>query len=222
MTQRDFRFGQANLHAEHFGGQERPTPNRGEFLRDVMKCSVYAFCEISEEGRDAIRDVLGKDKVLTFPIGSVCVMWNARKWEHHGKQDVTFGTHVHGAVRVSLQDRQGSGLSMDVISVHVRPGTITDLAGQQADIVKALTLVRDNVPTILAGDWNTATAFDLIEPKGFLRATPTVETLDEPGDQRLDGVYVTAQLKIRGSKLIDPQGISDHKVWVYQGTLQPD
>lgn len=219
-TERDFRFGQANLHAERFGGPERSTPNRGEFLRDVMKCSIYALCEISEEGRDAIREVLGMDRVLTFPVGLVCVMWDARKWKHRGRKVVAFPTPVHGAVRVTLDDTLGSGLSMDVISVHIRPGAVTDLAGKQADIRKALTLVRDGVPTIIAGDWNTATAFDLMKPKGFVRATPKVDTLNAVGEQRLDAVFVTPDLTIRGSKLIDPGGISDHKVWIYQGTLK--
>lgn len=220
VTERDFRFGQANLHAERFGGPERSTPDRGQFLRDVMKCSLYAFCEISEEGRDAIRDVLGPDRYLTFPVGLVCVMWDARKWKHHGRRTVDFGTPIHGAVRVSLEDLQGSGLMLDVISVHIRPGAITDLAGKQADIRKSLTLVREGVPTIIAGDWNTATAFDLAKPKGFVRATPKVDTLNADGDQRLDAVFVTKDLKIRGNKLIDPGGISDHKVWLYQGTLR--
>lgn len=221
-TEGDFRFGQGNMHAERFGGPERSTPNRGAFLRDVMKCSIYALCEISEEGRDAIRAVLGVERVLTFPIGLVCVMWDASKWDHRGRKDVDFGTPIHGAVRVTLQDKLGSGLSMDVISVHIRPKKITDLAGQQADIRKALTLVRDGVPTIIAGDWNTSTSFDLVKPKGFVRATPKVDTLNAVGEQRLDAVFVTRELKIRGSKLIDPGGISDHKVWIYQGTLTAD
>ena len=39
-----------------------------------------------------------------------------------GKQTVGFGNDIHGAVRVTLEDVEGSGLSMDVISIHVRSG----------------------------------------------------------------------------------------------------
>ena len=64
-------------------------------------------------------------------------MWDSSKWQHAGKKAVDFGTAVHGAIRVTLEDLRGSGLSMDVISVHVRPGAITNLAGRKADIKKA-------------------------------------------------------------------------------------
>ena len=160
VTERDFRFGQANLHAERFGGPERSTPNRGEFLRDVMKCSIYALCEISEEGRDAIREVLGMD------LGAD--LSGRPGLRHVGRQKVE-APRPGGRGVPYTHPRRGAG----DFGRHVgqRPehgrdlgrhsaGAVTDLAGKQADIRKALTLVRDGVPTIIAGDWNTATAFD--------------------------------------------------------------
>ncbi len=219
-SQRDFRFGQANFESEKFGGFERSTPDRGAFMRDVMKCSIYALCEVKQEGRDAIRAVLGPERVLVFAKNLVCVMWDARKWRHHGTKNVTFGNDIHGAIRVTLEDLLGSGLMVDVISVHVRPKVVANLAKRQADIKKAMSLVRDGVPTIVAGDFNTQTAFSIVKPFGFVRATPAVDTSDTPGIQKPDAVFVSSGLKIRGTKLIDPGDISDHKAWLVQGTLK--
>jgi len=217
---RKFRFGQANLQAERFGGLDNSSRRRGEFLRDEMRCSIYALCEVSEEARNAIRDVLDASRYKVFPIGLVCVMWDSDKWQHGGKKAVDFGTPLHGAIRVSLEDLGGSGLKMDVISIHVRPGAITNLAGKQADIKKAMNkLFREGVPTIVAGDFNTRTAFDIIEPFGFVRFTRRVDTVNEPGDQRVDAVFVTPGLELRGKEQVDPGTVSDHKTWVVKGTL---
>lgn len=225
-TSRQFRFGQANLQAERFGGLANDGSARGVFLRDVMKCSVYALCEVSETARNAIRDVLGMSRFKVFPVGMVCVLWDSAKWQHAGRKTVDFGTPFHGAVRVTLEDQQGSGLSMDVISIHVRPGVAIGgsaqaiLTGKKKDIKKAMTeLHRPGVPTMVAGDFNTPAAFDVIEPFGFVRFTRSVNTLNEPGDQRLDAVFVTPGLDLRSKKLIDPGNVSDHKVWLIKGTL---
>ena len=225
-TRRKFRFGQANLEAQRFGGLLNISDDRGEFLRDEMKCSVYALCEVTEAARDAIRAVLGADRYKVWTVGYVCVMWDSTKWQHAGKQTVGFGNDIHGAVRVTLEDVEGSGLSMDVISIHVRPGAAIGgsdahiLATKKSDIRKAMTaLVRPGVPTMIAGDFNTPKAADVIEPFGFTRLTKAIDTLNEPGDQRLDATFVTPGLKLRSQKLIDPGDVSDHKVWLLKNTL---
>lgn len=217
--ERKFRFGQANLHAERFGGPDDATPLRGEYLRDVMKCSVYALCEVSEASRNAIRGVLGFDRFKVFPIGFVAVMWDSSTWQHAGKKSVDFGTAVHGAMRVTLEDLRGSGPRFDVISLHVRPSAITDLAGKQADIRKAMTLHRPGVPTIVAGDFNTATASEIIEPSGFVQSTESVDTLNAAGVQRLDAVFTTPDLQLRASRKLDPGALSDHTAWRIKATL---
>lgn len=225
-TERKFRFGQANLQAERFGGLVNESPRRGEFLRDVMKCSVYALCEVPEQARDAIRAVLGETRYRVFPIGFVCVLWDSTKWQHAGKKTVDFGTPIHGAVRVTLEDVEGSGLSMDVISVHVRPGVsiggsaADKVAGKQKDIRKAMGLIRKGVPTIVAGDFNTSTAFDVIKPFGFARLTRHVDTLNAVGIQRVDGVFATAGVQLRDKSLMDPGAVSDHQAWMVKATLR--
>ncbi|MFZ1410819.1 MAG: peptidoglycan-binding protein, partial [Micropruina sp.] len=220
VRERRFRFGQANLQAQRFGGLDDSSPRRGKFLKDSMNCSIYALSEVSETARDAIRAVLGASRFKVFPVGLVCVMWDSTKWQHAGKKSVDFGTPIHGAVRVSLEDVRGSQLRVDVISMHVRPSAITDLAGKQADIKKAMTeLHRAGVPTVVAGDFNTNTAFDIIEPFGFARSTRRVDTVNDPGEQRLDAVFTSPELLFRGKELLDPGSVSDHLAWVVRGTL---
>lgn len=220
VRERTFRFGQANLQAERFGGLPDDSSRRGKFLKEIMKCSVYALCEVSSDARNAIRAELGMSRFKVFPIGFVCVLWDSTKWEHTAKKSVDFGTAVHGAMRVTLRDVTGSGLTVDVISLHVRPGAITNLAGKQADIKKAMdNLYRRGVPTMVAGDFNTGTAFDIVEPFGFVRSTRSVNTLNEPGDQRLDAVFITPELQFLDKELLDPGNVSDHKVWVVKAKL---
>jgi len=220
VHERKFRFGQANLQAERFGGIDDDSPRRGEFLRDKLDCSIYALSEVSESARNAIRSVLGADRFKVFPVGFVCVLWDSAKWQHAGKKSVDFGTSIHGAVRVTLGDLRGSGLTMDVISMHVRPKVIAALPDQQSDIRKAMeALRRPGVPTLVAGDFNTGTAFDIIEPFGFIRSTSSVNTLNNPGTQRLDAVFFTPDVQFREATLVDPGSVSDHKVWQVKGTL---
>lgn len=62
VRERTFRFGQANLQAERFGGLPDDSPRRGAFLKEMMKCSIYALCEVSESARNAIRTQLGMSR----------------------------------------------------------------------------------------------------------------------------------------------------------------
>jgi hypothetical protein len=220
VHERRFRFGQANLQAERFGGIPDDSVRRGEFLRDELKCSIYALCETSEKARTAIRAVLGAERYKVFPIGFVCVLWDSSKWQHAGKASVDFGTPIHGAIRVTLEDLQGSGLRLDVIAMHVRPSAITDQAGRHADIRKAMrALRRPGVGTIVAGDFNTNTAFDVIEPFGFVRFTESINTLNSPGVQRLDAVFSTPDVELRKTSQLDPGSVSDHKAWLVKATV---
>lgn len=216
---RRFRFGQANLQAERFGGLADDTARRGEYLRDQMKCSIYALCEVPEASRNAIRAVLGAKRWKVFCVGFACVLWDAHKWQHGGCRTVDFGTaNVHGAVRVTLRDRQGSGLTLDVISMHVRPSAVTDLGGKLSDISAGMRLYRPGVPTLVAGDFNTGKAFSVVEPLGFRRSTRHVDTVNAIGEQRLDAVFGRG-LKVSGQELLDPGALSDHKVWLVKATL---
>lgn len=218
----DFRFGLANLQAQRFGGLADTSPRRGQYLRDKMACSLYVLTEVPEKSRDAIRKILGAAWKV-YPVGYSTVMWDSAKWIHRDRMAVDFGTGIHGAVRAELR-HAATGLPLDVIGVHVRPAASFggDQAkadkGKQADIAKMLSLYRKGVSTIIAGDFNTPDTAALARA-GLVRATPAVDTLDKAGVQPLDQVWVSPDLTVRGTTLLDPGSLTDHKVWVAQLTL---
>lgn len=218
----DFRFGLANLQAQRFGGLADTSARRGKYLRDKMACSLYVLTEVPEKSRDAIRKILGAAWKV-YPVGYSTVMWDSAKWIHRDRMAVDFGTGIHGAVRAELR-HAATGLPLDVIGVHVRPAASFggDQAkadkGKQADIAKMLSLYRKGVSTIIAGDFNTPDTAALARA-GLVRATPAVDTLDKAGVQPLDQVWVSPDLTVRGTTLLDPGSLTDHKVWVAQLTL---
>lgn len=217
-----FRFGLANLQAARFGGLSDTSARRGEYLRDKMACSLYVLTEVPEKSRDTIRKILGAAWKV-YPVGYSTVMWDSAKWIHRDRMAVDFGTGIHGAIRAELRNA-ATGLPLDVIGVHVRPAAsfggdaAKAKAGKQRDIAKMLSLYRKGVSTIIAGDFNTPDTAALARA-GLVRATPAVDTLDKAGVQPLDQVWVTPDLTVRGTTLLDPGSLTDHKVWVAQLTL---
>ncbi len=217
----DFRFGLANLQAQRFGGLADTSPRRGQYLRDIMRCSLYVLTEVPEKSRDTIRAKLGSGWKV-YPVGYSTVMWDSAKWTHRDRMSVDFGTGVHGAVRAELM--AANRAPVDVIGVHVRPAAsfggdkAKAAKGKQADIAKMLSLYRKGVSTIIAGDFNTPDTLALARA-GLVRATPAADTLDEAGIQPLDQVWVTPDLLVRGTELLNPGSLTDHKVWRVQLTI---
>lgn len=215
-----FRFGQANLHAQRFGGPADSSPKRGEYLRDKMSCSIYALSETTEAARTAIRKVLGAAWKV-YPVGYSAVMWDSKKWAHKDRMSVSFGTAIHGAIRAELV--AANGVLLHVIALHVRPRAsfTSDAAaakGKAADVSKASALVNPDVATIVAGDLNGADT-SALKAAGLVRATPAVDTYDPAGTQVLDQIWVSRELIVRGTALLDPGSLTDHKVWVAQLTI---
>lgn len=170
-----FRFGHSG-----FGELAGGAPGPGAWLSTQLDCSVYALTGVSESARNAIRDALGgQDRWKVYPIGTTTVLWNADKWLHSGRADVTFAhAEPAGAVRAQLTSRS-NGRSLDVIAVQARaadgfatPGHAA--AGQQGDLTMALDMLRRaKVPTILAGDVGAA-APSMLTERGFTRASAEV------------------------------------------------
>lgn len=223
----DFVLLQANLQAERFGGLPDRSTVVGEWLKETGNASMMALCEVSETRRDAIRGVYGMSKLLTWPVGYVATMWNPAKWRHGGEEHLAFTLRTtgkpspyHGAVRTPLTR---DGHTIDLISIHVLsrasfPKGWTDaqvLAGKLDDVRTAMKMLyRKGRATIIAGDFNTAHAEQvLVGEFGLRRATPNVDTVDEPGDQKLDAVFISPGLSVRYATLLDPGRISDHKAW---------
>jgi len=46
-----------------------------------------------------------------------------------------------------------------------------------------------------------------------------VNTVNNPGTQRLDAVFFTPDVQFRDAILVDPGSVSDHKVWQVKATL---
>lgn len=215
-----FRFGAANLQAQRFGGLTDTSAKRGQYLRDEMRCSIYCLSEVTETARNAIRRQLG-DGWKVYPVGYSTVMWDSSKWTHRDRMSVSFGTAIHGAVRADLV--AANGQILHAIALHVRPRAsfTSDAAanqGKAADVAKAAALIKPGVATILAGDFNGADT-SALKAAGLVRITPAVDTYDPAGVQALDQVWASPDLVVRGSTLLDPGAISDHKVWVLNLTL---
>ena len=198
-TNVDFRFGQVNLEAQRFGGDKDSSKSRGTFLAEDMRCSVYCLAEVTEAARDAIRATIpgGAERWRVYPVpaGMVAVLFDSSKWTPAGKATVTFGpkdNHIHGAVRAQLVNKV-SGQRLDVIAAHVRSGSAIfgadDVPEKLDDVAKTLTLVRKDVATAVAGDWNTKHAGPVIEKAGFIRATPALDSSDSPGIQAIDATF---------------------------------
>lgn len=192
--------------------------------------SVVLLQEVSATRRDAIRKHLGASKWLAYPVGYVSVMWQAAKWEHLSKKEYTPGNGIHGAMRVTLRDKEGSGLEVDVVSVHVRPtasfpgsySTEQVVQAKLKELRAALGMVlRNGVGTYVGGDFNTSRHKEVMQSLGFRRATPEVATA---GTNKLDAVWYrdgkTSLVPVRGATLVDAGKLTDHKGWLVNATIE--
>jgi len=211
-----FRFGTFNAQYKAWGGDGNLKAD-GVFLKRDMRCSIYALQEVDEANRNAIRAVLGS-QFLTYPNGLVALVWNDDKYEHGLKKQMSLGTVAARCVRTMLTDRE-TGMKMVVASIHVRPGAVTTLAGKLNDARKiAEWLSGVTHPVIVAGDWNTAKVIPIMEKAGFRLASPKADTLDKPGTQTFDMIFVRDgdkySIDVRDGGVENPGTHSDHKgVW---------
>ena len=206
----DFVLGIANMQDPRFQGSSDFTA-RGEFLRDVMPASVYALSESTPQMRKVICAVLGPTwKLWTRESGPVCLMFDSAVFDYRLPRSVEFGTpYGHGAVAVPLIHR-ASRLGVDVIAVHVRPKTVATLADKKADVKKSAGLAG-TWPAVLAGDFSLNAERHL--PSGWKRASLDINTMNIAGEQHVDAAYTKGSVSGSGSKLHDPDELSDHK-WV--------
>lgn len=223
-TVRKFRFGQANVQGSRFGGLPDESPLRARRAEALLNASIYALSEINEDTRDAWRAITGQK---VWPINYVAVMFGA-SWESLGCETVEFNRDIHGAVNAHLRDK-ASGKTLDVISIHVRPGDSYPnkskdyiLAAKADEIRRAgHALVRPGYPTIWAGDFNTSSAPNIVKSFGFADVATDEKPTTDSGD-RLDFTFITPNLVTRSTTLLDPEGVSDHKWRLWQGTLGQD
>lgn len=227
-TSAAFRVGQVNL--ELWGGTQTAASwkARGAWLRDVMRCSVLLLCETSPalpsypgDMRAALLAELGTSWKIEARQ-ELAVAYDGAKWERaDDPRSIMYGVY-QGALLVPLRHR-ASGLGIDFISLHVRPGAVFPAsaaaeAGKHADIRAAFGLAK-KWPVIIGGDANTRDFRDLL-PTGYLMATPDIQTQSKG---HLDHVAVRSGLggllTVRSAQQADPGPLSDHSAWVVGATI---
>ena len=179
--------------------------------------SVLCLSETTEAGQKTMLAELKRRtghtwKLWTVGGKSVCVMWDTAVWLNKSKRSVSYGTAFgHGAVCAPLH-HLATGLGVDVISQHTRPGSVATDAQKDTDIAKGAKLAG-SWPAIYAGDFarNSPTL------PGWTRATPKRDTMDKAGTQTPDAVFVRpgsgVMVTTTDGVIVNPGGLSDHK-WV--------
>ena len=177
-----------------------------------QKWTVVAAVETSKAGRKVmlaeLKRLTGHTwKTETVSDKSVAVLWNDTIWAARKPRVATYGPTAfgHGAVCVPLVHR-ATGLGVDVIAGHTRPGTVATTAQKDADIREGAGLAK-GWPAVFAGDFNRN---DPKLPAGWIRGTRKVDTLDKPGVQTIDGAYVKGAIGVGKTTVVDPGALSDH------------
>ena len=205
-----FRFGMAAQVDPRFGGSTNYRA-RGVALKNLMGCSIYVLTETNSKMRAEILLVLGPQyRFSVHSAGSLAILYDSSKWKAGTPRDVDFGSNYHGA-RCLPVTNIASGLGMDVVGVHIRPGAIATSTQKQSDLRKALTLIK-GWPVLFAGDF-AMNADAICLGAGLIRTSPKADTYDPAGNQYIDAFYVQRDglITARASKIVDPGAISDHK-----------
>jgi len=173
--------------------------------------SVLCLSETSKAGRGVMLAELKRLtghvwKVWTLSEKSVCVMWDDSIFSNKSSRTTSYGTAFgHGAVCAPLTHRK-SGLGVDVISTHTRPGSVATNAQKDSDIAKGAKLAG-TWPTVYAGDF----ARNAPKLPGYTRAAAKVDSMDKAGTQTPDAVFVRGKVGVGKATLVNPGGLSDHK-----------
>ena len=234
-VKRDFRMLQMNtLNKERFPNSQGVANDSTKWPEWLAKQtpSVMLLQETAEVRRDTIKKHSYFKNWKSWAVGMVAVFWDTKKWTHTATAQFDYGNSIHGASRVTLKDNT-TGLESDFISVHLPPNAAfpsswsADRKTQgKRDVLDAILkkLVRSGVATFVGGDFNTATHATVMKKYGFARLTDEVDTVDEPGDQKLDANWHKAGKNVktrkRGASLLDPGTLSDHKGFLVNGTIE--
>lgn len=219
----DFKVGQINL--ELWGGTQTTASfdARGKWLHDKMRCSVYLLCETSPALPSFPGDM--RARLLALLGGSwkveawqeIAVAYDGAKWRLGGTPRIAKYGVYQGALLVPLVHID-TGIGVDMVSVHVRPGKVATDEEKRAEIQAAFGLAK-GWPVVIGGDWNTSAVRDMLPP-GFVAATPDVQT---QAAGRLDHVFVrsgtTGTVAVRTAVQKDPGALSDHLGWIVGVTI---
>ena len=205
-----FTAGEANLWDPRFGGSDRPVTEAKKVRRTIGGTLLF-LTESTRADRAAIQDRF-PDAMWCWvaPGGSVAVaanmtrLWPVAPGEIH-KRMASFGDGYHGAIAVRFESMR-NGRPVDAIATHPRPGSVASDRQRRADVAATHDLAQD-VPTLIGADWNLNA--DGLMP-GYVRATPDGDTLDKPGVQRIDAIFMNDQVSSDGGVILDAGPLFDH------------
>jgi peptidoglycan hydrolase-like protein with peptidoglycan-binding domain len=206
-----------NMQAE--GGNRT---QRIQHLLDQAKAGVSIFCiqDATEAIRDDIRSGMpgGKNRWKVRPTsGRDAVIWDSTIWSETAEpKQVTFSPR-HGAIMATLT---GPIKKLHVASIHVRStqalinsGIKTEakqIAAKKADAKKGIALLPKAGVCVIAGDWNTRYHDEVANAAGLCPLSQAWDTLDKPGDQRIDRIWGCG-VSATKAELVNPGSGSDHK-----------
>ena len=212
----DFRFASYNLEGQRFGGGDYKLDAR--FIKEELRPSLLAVQEADEKARTAIR--AGTNLTGVWATNMIAMLWDPAKWNHEGSIEVKLATGIHGLIGKIFAHKSG-GKRFVAASAHVRPSgamsaSLSDAqvrAEKLKDVAKFVAALKPYENVVVGIDQNTKYAQAAFLEAGFVQASPDVDTMTNPGDQRMDAIYV------RGSALVDRSGgkaippvLSDGKV----------
>lgn len=210
-----FKAGSYNAQLQVFGGG--PYKADAVFIDQVLKVSILAGQEMSEDCRNEVRD---EHDYLVWAHKTLGIFWEPKKYDHGHKFALSFGPSTnkyHGLVGTELTSRR-NGQKFFAASVHVRPndaipGSDADkLKGKLDDIKKVIANLAKYDRVVVMGDFSTSEARGLMEKAGYVLASPWVDTMDKAGVQRIDLVFIRGLVKRTGGFVKATQSSDHHGV----------
>lgn len=173
--------------------------------------SVYLLVEAPEKVRNSLRKGMPGGASRWLPWTRTddlpqAILFDAKKWRHTTRLMVTFGpTTYHGAV-VAVLTRRDTGQKVQFAALHLPPKSVATEAERKAWLDKLIRVLDPKLPTVIGGDFNSATAAEWLQAAGFVVAD-TPATTDH--GKRYDYVAVRGG-RITQSQIHDPGAASDH------------
>ena len=209
MTTPIIQLGVANCQSYDGDKSAAAWVGRAELMK-AQKRNVWFVSETTVAGRNILLAKLGSTwREVPLKAKTVAVLYDSAVFSRKtvrsrrfGKPPTPFG---HGAVAVPLVHK-ATKKGVDMIALHIRPGSIANLSQKQADVRTAKELL---------GTWPTVMGGDFAQPHPQLadwkRVTPNVDTMDAKGNQSVDAAFTLGAFTATNGKVINPGRLSDHK-----------
>lgn len=207
MTTANIQLGVANCQSYDGDKSAAAWVGRAELMK-AQKRNVWFVSETTLAGRNILLARLGKTwREVPLKDKTVAVLYDSAVFSRKMTRSVSFGTPFgHGAIAVPLVHK-ATKKGVDMIGLHIRPGSVATLSQKQADVRKTLAKLLGTWPTVMGGDF--AQPNPLLT--GWKRVTPNVDTMDAKGNQRVDAAFTLGGFTATNGKVVNPGRLSDHK-----------